>query len=89
MLVEILPAYGPSIRERVQRGGFGRRTSRSRPGDDIIGGSGSVERQLVELRIQFAERVTTVIIQEASHALFPEQPGAIADAVLPWAAHYA
>jgi pimeloyl-ACP methyl ester carboxylesterase len=33
--------------------------------------------------------VTTVIIQEASHALFPEQPDAIADAVLPWAARYA
>jgi hypothetical protein len=32
-----------------------------------------------ELRGQFGERVTTVIIQEASHALFPEQPNAIAD----------
>jgi pimeloyl-ACP methyl ester carboxylesterase len=42
-----------------------------------------------ELRSQFGERVTTEIIQEASHALFPEQPGAIADAVLPWASHYA
>jgi pimeloyl-ACP methyl ester carboxylesterase len=42
-----------------------------------------------ELRSQFGERVTTVIIQEASHALFPEQPDAIADAVLPWAARYA
>ena len=42
-----------------------------------------------ELRSQFGERVTTVIIQQASHALLPEQPDAIADAVLPWAARYA
>jgi pimeloyl-ACP methyl ester carboxylesterase len=41
-----------------------------------------------ELRSRFGERATTVIIQDASHALFPEQPDAIADAVLPWAARY-
>jgi pimeloyl-ACP methyl ester carboxylesterase len=42
-----------------------------------------------ELRNEFGERVTTAIIPDASHALFPEQPEAIADAVLPWAARYA
>ena len=41
-----------------------------------------------ELRNEFGDRVTTVIIQDASHALFPEQPEAIADAVLRWAARY-
>jgi pimeloyl-ACP methyl ester carboxylesterase len=41
-----------------------------------------------ELRSEFGERVTTVIIQDASHALFPEQAQAIADAVLPWAARF-
>jgi pimeloyl-ACP methyl ester carboxylesterase len=40
-----------------------------------------------ELRDQFGKRVTTVIIQEASHALFPEQPDAVAGATLSWAAH--
>jgi pimeloyl-ACP methyl ester carboxylesterase len=39
-----------------------------------------------ELRSELGQRVTTMIIQDASHALFPEQPHAIADAVLPWAA---
>jgi pimeloyl-ACP methyl ester carboxylesterase len=42
-----------------------------------------------ELRSEFGRRVTTVVIQQASHALFPEQPDAIADAVLPWAQRYA
>jgi pimeloyl-ACP methyl ester carboxylesterase len=42
-----------------------------------------------ELHSEFGKRVTTAVIQDASHALFPEQPGAIADAVLPWAARYA
>ncbi len=38
-----------------------------------------------ELRDEFGERVTTVIIPDASHALFPEQPAAVADAIIPWA----
>ena len=37
-----------------------------------------------ELRGQLGGRVTTVLIEDASHALFPEQPAAVADAVLPW-----
>jgi pimeloyl-ACP methyl ester carboxylesterase len=41
-----------------------------------------------ELRSEFGDRVTTVIIENASHALFPEQPDALADAVLPWAVHF-
>jgi pimeloyl-ACP methyl ester carboxylesterase len=41
-----------------------------------------------EVRNQFGARVTTVIIEDASHALFPEQPKAVADAVLTWAARY-
>ncbi len=40
-----------------------------------------------ELRDQFGDRVTTVVI-DASHALFPEQPDMVADAVLPWLARY-
>ena len=41
-----------------------------------------------ELRSQFPERVTTVVIDDASHALFPEQPAMVAEAVLPWLARY-
>ena len=37
-----------------------------------------------ELHDQFGKRVTTVIA-DASHALFPEQPAAVADAIVPWA----
>ena len=37
-----------------------------------------------DLHDQFPDRVTTVVIQDAAHALFPEQPGAIAAALLPW-----
>jgi hypothetical protein len=37
-----------------------------------------------ELREQFGERVSTVVIGDASHALFPEQPLAVADVVIPW-----
>lgn len=37
-----------------------------------------------ELKGSYGERVTTVVIPEASHALFPEQPGAVAEAVLAW-----
>jgi pimeloyl-ACP methyl ester carboxylesterase len=36
-----------------------------------------------ELRNQFPDRVTTVVIDDASHALFPEQPDMVASAVLP------
>jgi pimeloyl-ACP methyl ester carboxylesterase/alkylhydroperoxidase family enzyme len=37
-----------------------------------------------ELRQQLGARVTSVIIPEASHALFPEQPMRVADAVIQW-----
>ena len=38
-----------------------------------------------ELRDQLGDRVTAVIVEDASHALFPEQPEGLAEAVLPWA----
>ena len=38
-----------------------------------------------ELRDQLGDRVTAIIIENASHALFPEQPDTVAEAVLPWA----
>lgn len=34
------------------------------------------------LRARFGSRVTTTIIENTSHALFPEQPGAVANAVI-------
>jgi pimeloyl-ACP methyl ester carboxylesterase len=37
-----------------------------------------------ELRAEFGDRVETVVIENASHALFPEQPEAVAGAVLEW-----
>ncbi len=37
-----------------------------------------------ELRQQLGVRITSVIIPEASHALFPEQPDRVADAVIQW-----
>jgi len=37
-----------------------------------------------EMRAEFGERVTTVIIHNASHALFPEQPEAVANAITAW-----
>jgi len=37
-----------------------------------------------ELRDEYDARVSTVVIKDASHALFPEQPLAVVDAVLPW-----
>ena len=40
------------------------------------------------MRDQLRERVTPVIVKDASHALFPEQPDALAQAVLPWAAGF-
>ena len=41
-----------------------------------------------EMRDQFGDRVTVARIKDASHALFPEQPDAVAAAVLPWAARH-
>jgi len=43
------------------------------------------EHHWTELRDEFGERVTTVVIPDASHALFPEQPAAVADAIIAWA----
>jgi pimeloyl-ACP methyl ester carboxylesterase len=37
-----------------------------------------------EFRDQFGSRITTRVITDAGHALFPEQPDLIAGAVLPW-----
>ncbi len=41
-----------------------------------------------EMRDQFGSRVTVSVVQDASHALFPEQPDAVAGAILPWVARY-
>ncbi len=38
-----------------------------------------------ELRDAFGDRITTKVIADASHALFPEQPDAVADAIDEWA----
>ena len=40
------------------------------------------------LREQLGPRVTTEVIDDASHSLFPEQPDKVAQAVLSWAADY-
>ena len=37
-----------------------------------------------ELRHEFGPRVTAIVIENASHALFPEQPNRVANAVLSW-----
>ena len=37
-----------------------------------------------ELSEAYGPRVTTVVIPDSSHALFPEQPQAVADAILAW-----
>lgn len=37
-----------------------------------------------ELAKTYGNRVETVVIPDASHALFPEQPAAVADAVIAW-----
>ena len=37
-----------------------------------------------ELHQKLGDRVTTVVIPDASHALFPEQPERVADAVIEW-----
>lgn len=39
-----------------------------------------------ESRAEFGERVSVVVIPNASHALIPEQPGAVVDAVVAWIA---
>lgn len=39
----------------------------------------------VEMRARFGERVTTTTIPGASHALFPEEPRAVASALAAWA----
>ncbi len=41
-----------------------------------------------ELSDQFGDRVTSVRIEDASHALFPEQPDRVAEALLPWLSRY-
>ncbi len=38
-----------------------------------------------QLRDEFGERITVKVIEGASHALFPEQPQAVADAIAAWA----
>lgn len=37
-----------------------------------------------ELRESYGVRVTAVVIPDASHALFPEQPAAVAEAIIGW-----
>ena len=37
-----------------------------------------------ELRDEFGERVTVVVIPDASHALIPEQPAAVVEAIVRW-----
>jgi pimeloyl-ACP methyl ester carboxylesterase len=37
-----------------------------------------------EMREEFGERVTVVVIPNASHALIPEQPAAMVDAIVAW-----
>ena len=37
-----------------------------------------------EMRDEFGERVSVVVIPNASHALIPEQPAAVTDAILAW-----
>ena len=39
-----------------------------------------------EMKDEFGDRVTVVIIPDASHALIPEQPAAVVDALLSWIA---
>jgi pimeloyl-ACP methyl ester carboxylesterase len=38
------------------------------------------------MREEFGERVSVVVIPNASHALLPEQPDAVAGAILSWIA---
>ncbi len=41
-----------------------------------------------ELHMELGDRVDRVVIEDASHALFVEQPDAVAEAVLSWAARH-
>jgi pimeloyl-ACP methyl ester carboxylesterase len=37
-----------------------------------------------EIREEFGERATIIVIPNASHALLPEQPAAVVEAIVPW-----
>jgi len=37
-----------------------------------------------EIRDEFGDRATVVVIPNASHALIPEQPAAVIDAIVAW-----
>jgi pimeloyl-ACP methyl ester carboxylesterase len=37
-----------------------------------------------EIKDEFGERATIVVIPNASHALIPEQPVAVVDAIVAW-----
>jgi pimeloyl-ACP methyl ester carboxylesterase len=37
-----------------------------------------------EIREEFGERATVVVIPNASHALIPEQPAAVVEAIVAW-----
>jgi pimeloyl-ACP methyl ester carboxylesterase len=37
-----------------------------------------------ELRDEFGERASVVVIPNASHALIPEQPAAVVEAIVAW-----
>jgi pimeloyl-ACP methyl ester carboxylesterase len=37
-----------------------------------------------EMRDEFGERATVVVIPDASHALLPEQPAAVTEAIVAW-----
>ena len=39
-----------------------------------------------ELAASYGDRVTTIVIPDASHALFPEQPASVAEAIVAWVA---
>ena len=42
------------------------------------------EERWSELRDKVGDRATTVVVENAAHALFPEQPGRVAELVLEW-----
>jgi len=37
-----------------------------------------------EIKDEFGERATIVVVPNASHALIPEQPGAVIEAIVAW-----
>ncbi|MFM0147415.1 alpha/beta fold hydrolase [Paraburkholderia sp. RL18-085-BIA-A] len=41
-----------------------------------------------DLHEQLGDRVTTRVVSDAAHALFPEQPDAVSDSLLPWTKGY-